>query len=155
MSYYGKFLPQLANRLAPLYKRLQKDSQWKWGSDEQQAFDMVKEELTAPCLLVHFDQDRDLVLTCDASLYGVGAVISNRVDDGTDNRIDILFTCTSGEKLCSIGQGSPGYCIWGKKFHVFSIVVVHHLLGKQALASSLNEHMAGQPWLQKEFRGGH
>ena len=63
VSYYGKFLPQLANRLAPLYKRLQKDSQWKWGSDEQQAFDMVKEELTAPRLLVHFDQDRDLVLT--------------------------------------------------------------------------------------------
>ena len=29
VNHYGKFLPQLANRLTPLYKRLQKDSQWK------------------------------------------------------------------------------------------------------------------------------
>ena len=39
---------------------------------------MAKEELTVPCLLMHFDQDRELALACDASLYGVGAVLSHR-----------------------------------------------------------------------------
>ena len=46
---YGKFQSQVANSLAPLYKKLQKASQWKWDFDEQKAFDVANEKLTAPC----------------------------------------------------------------------------------------------------------
>ena len=30
LAYYSKFLPNMSTVLAPLYKLLQKDSQWKW-----------------------------------------------------------------------------------------------------------------------------
>ncbi len=74
VNYYAKFLPQLSSTLAPLYKLLQKRTTWSWGSEQQIAFQEAKSQLTSPCLLLHFDADRELVLACDASPYGIGAV---------------------------------------------------------------------------------
>ena len=37
--------------------------------------------LTFDCLLVHFDPDWELLLACDTSPYGVGAVLSHRGPD--------------------------------------------------------------------------
>ena len=87
VDYYSKFLPQLSSLLAPLYKLLQKKSPWTWGPEQQKAFQEAKAQLTSSCLLVHFDPDRELILACDASPYGVGAVLSHRMDDGSDKPI--------------------------------------------------------------------
>ena len=76
LTYYGKFLPNLANVLAPLYQLLWKDVKWNWGDQEQQSFNKSKEMLTSTALLVHYDPTKPLVLSCDASQYRVGAVLS-------------------------------------------------------------------------------
>ncbi len=62
VNYYGKFLPDLASVLAPLYALLQK-KKWKWGAKQQQAFDHVK---NLSRVRVHFDDKLPLVLSCDA-----------------------------------------------------------------------------------------
>ena len=69
VNYYGKFLPDLSTVLAPLYKLLQKGTQWSWGEAQQKAFEKMKSLLTSDRLLVHYDPDQELVLACDASLY--------------------------------------------------------------------------------------
>ena len=56
VNYYGKFLPDLASALAPLYALLQKKKKWKWGSKQQQAFNHVKNLLNASRVRVHFEQ---------------------------------------------------------------------------------------------------
>ena len=48
---------------------------------------MAKSQLTTSSILVHYSKDRDLLLACDASPYGVGAVLLHRMDDGTDKPI--------------------------------------------------------------------
>ena len=63
---------------------LQEGSQWKWEVEQDNAFHAVKSQLTSDCLLVHFDPQKPLILACDASPYGVGAVMSHHLEDGSE-----------------------------------------------------------------------
>ena len=87
LNYYCKFLPNLSTILAPLYKLLQKKSKCQWKSEQQEAFCKAKQSLTADCLLVHYDPDKELLLVCDASPYGIGAVLSHKMEDDSDKPI--------------------------------------------------------------------
>ena len=42
INYYAKFLPNLANTMAPLYILLQKGKKWSWGEPQQAAFREAK-----------------------------------------------------------------------------------------------------------------
>ena len=43
--------------------------------------------LSSDCLLVHFDPTKKLILSCDASPYGLGEVFSHEMDDGSKKPI--------------------------------------------------------------------
>ena len=77
VNYYSKFIPQAADRLAPLYKLLEKNNTWKWSEECNDAFQECKSLLTSEAVLVHYDVTRQLKLSCDASQYGLGAVLSH------------------------------------------------------------------------------
>lgn len=47
----------------------------------------LKESLASPRLLVHFNPDLPIVLECDASQYGIGAVLSHRFPNGVERPI--------------------------------------------------------------------
>ena len=87
VNYYAKFLPNLSSTLAPLYRLLEKKTSWSWGKEQEAAFKTAKTHLTSSCLLVHYDPQKPLVLSCDASPYGVGAVLSHRMEDGSEQPI--------------------------------------------------------------------
>ena len=69
INFYGKFMKNLSTILAPLYNLLHKGTTWKWKSAQQKAFEEAKELLKSPKLLVHYDINKELVLTCDASIW--------------------------------------------------------------------------------------
>ena len=56
---------------------------------QQQAFQRDKELLTTSAILTYFDPKKPLFLSCDASPYGtgVGAVLSQQVQDGNEQPI--------------------------------------------------------------------
>ena len=87
LNYYAKFLPNVSSRLAPLYKLLQKAVNWSWGSEQQKSFQEAKDALVSAKVLVHYDPTKELILSCDASPYRVGAVLSHKLDDGTEHPI--------------------------------------------------------------------
>ena len=68
--------------MAPLYKLLEKDHKWIWTEECDSAFQTCKEMLTSDAVLVHYDSTRPIKLACDASSYGLGAVLSHVFDDG-------------------------------------------------------------------------
>ena len=57
------------------------------GSRTTRAFHRVKQLLTSASLLVHYSDRYKLLLTADASPYGVGAVLSHRMPDSTEKPI--------------------------------------------------------------------
>lgn len=77
LSYYGKFLPNLSALLAPLYALLHKNSHWRWTDEERKAFIKSKEVIMEAKVLAHYDPSKELMPACDASPYGVGAVLSH------------------------------------------------------------------------------
>ena len=87
VTYYLKFLPNLADTLSPLYSLLQKGSKWQWGESQEKAFTRVKEQLSSPVVLTTFNPDKELILQCDASPYGVGAVLAHKEEDGSERPI--------------------------------------------------------------------
>ena len=78
LNYYGRCLENLSSKLAPLYMLLKKEVKWMWNKTQEDAFIEAKEALQSDALLVHFDLNKPLVLACDASPYGCGAVLSHQ-----------------------------------------------------------------------------
>ena len=72
LNYYNKFLPNLFTRLAPLHQLLIKDAPWIWRKEQEDAFRVSKQLLKSAKVLGHYTAEKDLVLACDASPYGVG-----------------------------------------------------------------------------------
>ena len=126
VNYYGKFLPDLATTLSPLYSLLQKQKKWVWGRSQAKAFDDVKGLLQSSRVLVHFNDKLPLTLACDASPYGVGAVLSHKMDDGGERPVAFASrTLTTAEKKYSQLDKEALAIIFGvKKYH-------QYLLGRQ------------------------
>ena len=87
INYYGKFLPNSTTTLASLYKLLRNSESWQWHKEQQVAFEKIKEMLTAPNLLAHFDKSKPLMLSCDTSPYSVEVVLSHVMDNQSDKPI--------------------------------------------------------------------
>ena len=49
LNFYGKFLSNLATTVAPLYRLLQKKTEWQWGPAQEKAFGEAKELCTTSC----------------------------------------------------------------------------------------------------------
>lgn len=73
--------------LAPLYRLLRLSTKWVWRKAEQQAFEAPKEMLISSDVLVHYDPEKELILACDASPYGVGVVLSHRMSYGSERPV--------------------------------------------------------------------
>ena len=61
--------------MAPMHVHLRKETKCRWGKDQDEALQATKNLLQTDTLLVHFDQDKQLLLACDASPYDVGVVL--------------------------------------------------------------------------------
>lgn len=57
------------------------------GPKQKSTFKELKKQLTFDSLLVYYDPDVKLILSCDASAYGVGAVLLHLFNDGIEKLI--------------------------------------------------------------------
>ncbi|GKA32800.1 putative reverse transcriptase domain-containing protein [Tanacetum coccineum] len=76
--YYRRFIEGFSLISKPLTKLTQKNKKYEWGSEEEEAFQMLKQKLyTAPILALPKGTE-DFVVYCDASLKGYGSVLMQR-----------------------------------------------------------------------------
>ena len=71
VNYYRRFLPVIASVLSPL----------------QEAFLEAKELVISDQVLSHHIPERPIPIACDASYFGVEAVLSHTFEDGTERPI--------------------------------------------------------------------
>lgn len=104
-----------------MHELLQKNSPWKWTSECETAFLKCKERLSANTMLVHYGGNKQLKLACDASAYGLGAVISHIMDNGDERPIAFASrTLAPSEKNYAQLEKEALALIFGvKKFHKY------------------------------------
>ena len=66
--------------------------------EQQEAFDKGKNQLQSSDALVHYDSEKELVVSCDASPYGVGAILSHVMEDGPERLVAYASRTLSTEE---------------------------------------------------------
>ena len=129
-NYCGNFIPNLSTLLQPLHELLRKGVKWAWTEECEKAFVRSKSELLADKVLVLCDEKRKLILACDISPYGAGAVISHVMDDGEERPIAFASTTlTKSERNHSqIEKEALGIAFGVRKFHKYLYGRTFHLL---------------------------
>eukprot|EP00731_Ephydatia_muelleri_P030921 Em0022g435a len=121
VQFYGKFLPNLATITEPLHRLTKKDIPWRWGAEEQEAFQKLKDLLCTDTILVHFNPTLPIGISCDASEVGLGAVLFHRYSDGSERPIaNASKTLTNTQRGYSQIQKEALAIIFAlSKFHQF------------------------------------
>ena len=81
-NFYRRFVNNFSKIVKPLTALTQKEKKWQWGSEEQEAFQTLKNEITKDPVLVHPNRDKPYFLETDASGVAMGAILSQKGSDG-------------------------------------------------------------------------
>ena len=127
LTYYSKFLPNLSSVFAPLYQLLRHKECWHWMGKQNISFERSKELLVSSQVLVHFDPKLDIRVAYDASNYGIGAVLSHQMPDGSEKPVGFMSrTLNEAERKYSQIEKETLACVIGiSRFH--SYLWGHHL----------------------------
>ena len=81
-GFYRRFIRNFSQKARPLTDLTRAKVQWTWGDPEEQAFRELKRSLVTAPVLHMPDFDREFVLTTDASLVSVGAILEQDFGHG-------------------------------------------------------------------------
>ena len=81
-SYYRQFISGFAKIAQPLHHLTAKDVPYQWSPECETAFVTLKSKLVTPPVFVYPRFGEEFTLETDASIMGLGAVLSQKQDDG-------------------------------------------------------------------------
>ena len=121
LQFYSSFLPNLSTMVTPLNALLRHGVPFKWMEEQQRAFNEAKKCLTSTTVLVHFDNRLDVVLSCDASPTGVGAVLAHRMSDGSERPIAYVSRSLSDteRRYAQLDKEALAIVFGVKRFHQY------------------------------------
>ena len=61
---------------------MKKDVKFEWTPERNQAFEELKKIITSEPVLIHPDLSKPFFIKADASLTGIGAILSQATEDG-------------------------------------------------------------------------
>ena len=80
-NYYRRFIKDYSKKVQPLVELTKKDVQFKWGKQEQEAFDTLRDALLGAGIVSHPQENGGtFILDTDASGTTVGCVLSQEQD---------------------------------------------------------------------------
>ena len=126
-SYYRRFVPNFASVAAPLHALTKKDAVFQWTTECQGAFAKLKELLTTTPVLAYpmFGPGRSFILETDASMVGLGAILSQAQDDGTVHPVAYASrSVDKHEKNYGISELETLGLVWAVRY--FRIYLLGH-----------------------------
>ncbi|KAL4153144.1 hypothetical protein QTP88_000977 [Uroleucon formosanum] len=129
-GYYRNFVPDYGKIAKPITNLLRKGIEFIWTSECQEAFEKLKIILCNEPLLQYPDFEKPFIITCDASNYAVGCVLSQGVIPAdlpiayasrTLNKAEINYSTTEKELVAimfGVKQFRP--YVYGQKFTIIT-----------------------------------
>lgn len=77
-NYYRTFIDNFSHIVLPLTELTKSKTKFKWTSDTQNAFDLIKSKLLSDVMLSHPNFDKQFYLNTDGSTTAVGAALLQR-----------------------------------------------------------------------------
>src|ERR1700680_782428 len=149
-GYYRKFIQNYSKVASPLTELLKDEQRFKWGEEQQSAFDFLKQATTSAPILVLPDMSLPFKVTTDACSRAIGAVLSQNNGKG-DHPIAYL-----SKKLSGAEQNWPAH-----EQELFAVVNAlkhckYYLLGSRfdvyTDSIALKTIMTQQSLSRKQFR---
>ena len=75
VNYLKKFSPVLSELSEPLRRLCKSGVKWAWESEQQNAFEAIKQVITTLPVLAYFDKTKKHTIQCNASKKALGAVL--------------------------------------------------------------------------------
>ena len=106
VNYLGRYTPDLAATTAPLR-----------GLDHQEAFNNVKEAITAASTLAYFDSSKPVIVQTDASKRGIGATL---LQNGRPVAYASKSLTETESNYCNIEREMLGIVFGLERFHHYA-----------------------------------
>ena len=75
VDFLYDFISSLASIMEPINILNRKQVEFTWDEPQHKAFDKIKTILTSECHLQYYDEEKHLIVQCDASQRGLGAAL--------------------------------------------------------------------------------
>lgn len=144
VGYYRAWIEYFAWIALPLTILLRKDTRWVWGQEQGEALETLKDKVTTAPILISLsfeDGSGEIILMCDASLRGWGAVLMQiiggkrhpaRFESGIWNNAESSYDATKRECRAVLYSIKRLKChLYGIRFtlETDALVLVHQLNG--------------------------
>ena len=124
-SYYRRFIKDFAVIARPLHHLTEKTAIFNWTEESEASFQKLRLKLVSPPVLAFPDHSRSFILDTDASNTGIGCVLSQTKQDGSERVI------AYGSRLLS--KPERNYCVTRRELLAvvyFTQQLRPYLLGK-------------------------
>ena len=159
-SYYRKFIPKFAAIAEPLHRLTRKEMKFTWSPDSQVAFDELKQKLCQAPVLEFPSFDKPYVLETDASIQGLGAVLSQPQTNGKNHPVSYASrSLTKAERNYGITDLETLAVVWAVhyfRFHLYggSVTVLTDHSAVKAVLTSPNLTGKQGRWWTRVFGSG-
>ena len=99
--YLAKFAYNMSTVMKPMTDLLRADVCWSWDHAQQSSFDETKRLLTTTPTLSYYETTKPIVVSADASSFGIGAVLLQTTDGELNPIAFASRTLTSAEQRYS------------------------------------------------------
>ena len=146
MGYYRRFCQDYATVAKPLTVLTAKGAEFVWGAEQQGAFDKLRLMMMSSPVLAYPDMKLEYILDTDASLDGVGAVLSQV--QGEEERVIAYYSKT-------LGPAERNYCVTRRELLAIVMATKHfrpYLYGRKF---RLRTDHASLQWLYRRKEPSH
>lgn len=98
VNYCAKFIHKLSDKASPLLKLLNKNAKYQWDTEQEEAFNILRSEMSEGKILAHYNSHEEISVFCDASDVGISGVLCHKYQGSHRPVFFVSRTLTSSER---------------------------------------------------------